>query len=295
MRIKLRKEYPDLPIDELHAFGTFWIEFQDFCKYFGEVTICDISEQKYEERINGVSILNDDASINIYELDILYDGSIIYLELFNHQSIRYSQSSADLSLALLDSDDNIVTGLFHGYVLNVSQRLELNKGKYKILPISFRYWKNPSHQNKFNLIIHCSNTFIVKKKTESIDYLSQAILDFFFNSPDSFNIISDDSNDYVYNFSLGSYSFVIANNNTNKYLIVETKIEPGEIVSHNDFEPRSSEVNNNFTTVRFTNAIEDLILPNTKKILLILSNYGVLRTDINAKNPKVKVISEFVL
>lgn len=214
----------------------------------------------------------------MYELEVLDAECIIYIELFNHKSVRYSLSNADLGIVILSKDDQIISYSLDGYEYSASKRLKLNKGIYKILPLSFRYLNN--RQSKFNLVIKGSNKFGIKTKMKPINYLKETVFKIFLKTS-AFNKHPDKSDDCVYIFAESCYRFVLAYNNTNKVIRVETSVKLGriEFTRLKDNVKTHLETNNYYAVSSTNNSAIDYVSPNRKKIIMILSNYVKLKKE----------------
>ena len=144
-------------------------------EYFSSIIICDITLQKYEERIIDYPFFSAHSThFNVHEVNLTHD-CCLHVNLFRNIKKRNSMLSSDKGFIILDNNNEFILKSFFGYFVNSFHKIDLKAGIYKIVPLSFRFWNESENQNNYNLVLHCSNTFSIKNTKEEIKKLPEFI------------------------------------------------------------------------------------------------------------------------
>jgi hypothetical protein len=164
----------------LKSNGIFWMSYEDFLKYFYDITICKLRPDWTSNRCSSV-FYDYSTKAECYQITILEDGlNGFEIELYatgtqNKEFDRNDSVEIDLCLILCQFD-NVnqkfkCIGFEHNieYFINLSCKLE--PGDYLVFATSFKAVSSLINNNNndesnyftYNIVFHCQNEFNLNK------------------------------------------------------------------------------------------------------------------------------------
>jgi hypothetical protein len=165
-----------------HQQGIFWIQYEDFLKYFTRAFFCIDDQALNEHREAGFKIKSTEQTS--FELSVKTKG-VYYIKVYCDRE-RDGAKDSDLSLVLLEDKTSSNTSIkdknhtlkdrtFPFNVLTSEICINLDPRRYRIVPLSFKDYYNRGLKKEdlklYNLVIHSRQKIMLTKETK-LDWVS---------------------------------------------------------------------------------------------------------------------------
>jgi len=150
-----------------HDQGIFWIQYEDFIKYFTRAFICIDDPTLNVKREQKFKIKS--TELNVFDLTVT-NPDIFYIKVYCDRA-RDVKKDSDLFLMLFKEETERRFYQKHSHPLNAltsEMCIKLESGIYRIVPLSFKDFFNRSLKNEddskfYNLVIHSKQKIFLKK------------------------------------------------------------------------------------------------------------------------------------
>ena len=150
-----------------HHQGIFWIQYEDFIKYFTRVFTCIDDPTLNVKKEKKFKIKS--TELNVFDLTVT-NFDVFYIKVYCDRA-RDVPKDSDLFLVLFEEKSSKRFYKKHSYPFNALTSeicIALDRGIYRIVPLSFKDFFNRSLKNEdyskfYNLVIHSKQKIILKK------------------------------------------------------------------------------------------------------------------------------------
>ncbi len=166
--------------------GVFWIQFEDFLKFFSSVDICKLYANWFETRMSSYFYPQNSKSFVAYTL-IVCETCEINISLYHKTAKDRIQCDLDMGFVVFKLNDHSASCFFslgdvamaskHTIRKFLSKEEVFEPGQYLIIPFSFNFWHMPqSSQDLYNLVIHTSRGVYLEEEEHNSELLADALI-----------------------------------------------------------------------------------------------------------------------
>lgn len=165
--------------------GVFWMAWSDFCKYFGEVTVCRMLPHMMEGRESGwlPSCFNAGQMLSLEAFARTEVELTLHQEPHRHRGVEGMATFVDIGLALLKEELDGSYSLVAHAERSVAAQVQLSafleqdahSSRYLLLPLCFGHMLS-SEPRKFRISVHSSQPLMLEKAPQPAALMGTAII-----------------------------------------------------------------------------------------------------------------------